>query len=291
MTPIIWNCETGGIPSEGLTVGAPFELKCSGTEVPDFNVSRFSLELQKLDKYRLRILENKGASSNSVQLIVTSYVPGEGELRDVVLTDGQNRISLNGIQFGVASVIKQGEEAKPFPSVAPVNMMWPTYAIAALGGLLLFIVFIAVVVLQRRSRRRKFQAWLETTKTPLSPFDQLNKDLRRAQKDRNPVSQITELEKMTRIFLSRSFEAPLMDASARRVLTTISRRDSRVRVRLAPLTIRLFGEFERVRASLDKDQLNATEALNVTLPQVHELVREFGERVKSEQNKKRRPSS
>ncbi|CAN5422025.1 hypothetical protein BH10BDE1_BH10BDE1_28400 [soil metagenome] len=285
---VMWNCETTDIPSEGLTVGTPFQLNCSGTEVPDFNTKSFSLELEKLDRYRLRILENKGATTSGVQLIVTGYVPGDSPLKDPVLTDGQNRIGLNGIKFDFKSVIKQGEEAKPFASVAPVRLMWPKYAIGAIAGFALLVVLILAYVIQRRRSRKKFQAWLKQSQTPMSSFDQLNKDLRRASKDRNPVSHVAELEKITRTFLSRSYEAPLMSSSAKAILKVISRGDKRTRAKLAPLTIRLFGEFERVSESLSKAQLNAAEALNTTLPQIHELVREFGERVQAEQQKRRR---
>jgi hypothetical protein len=287
-TPVMWNCQTSGLPSEGLTVGAPFGLKCSGTDVPDFNVKNFSLELAKADNYRLRILENKGATTSGVELVVTSYVPGDTSLKEAVLTDGQNRISLEGLNFNVLSVIKQGEEAKPFGSVAPVKLMWPTYAIGTIGGIAFFVILIFAYILQKRRSRRKFQLWLTQSQTPLSPFDQLNKDLRRALKDRNPASHVAELEKLTRTFLSRSYEAPLMAASAKDILKVITRGDKRARARLAPLTIRLFGEFERVGESLAKAQLNATEALNTTLPQIHELVREFGERVRVERQKRRR---
>ena len=285
---VMWNCEVSGVPTEGMSVGTPFNLKCSGTEVPDFNFKTFSLELSKADNYRLRILENKGATSSGVQLVVTSYVPGDTSLKDVDLTDGQNRIGLNGVNFTVMSVIKQGEEAKPFASVAPVRLMWPKYAIGAIAGFALLVILILAYVIQRRRSRKKFQAWLKQSQTPMSPFDQLNKDLRRASKDRNPVSHVAELEKITRTFLSRSYEAPLMSSSAKAILKVISRGDKRARAKLAPLTIRLFGEFERVSESLSKAQLNAAEALNTTLPQIHELVREFGERVRAEQMKRRR---
>lgn len=288
MNSVMWNCQTSGLPPDGLTVGAPFNLNCSGTDVPDFNVKSFSLELPKADNYRLRILENTGATNSGVQLVVTSYVPGDTALKDVVLTDGQNRIGLNGVNFTVMSVIKPGEEAKPFGSMAPVQLAWPNYVFASMAGVVLFLILILAFFLQRRRSRRNFQAWLKQSQTPLQPFDQLNKDLRRAAKDRNPASHVAELEKITRTFLSRTYEAPLMSASAKSVLKLIGRGDKRVRASLAPLTIRLFGEFERVAESLSTAQLGATEALNTTLPQIQELVREFGERIHTEQQKRRR---
>lgn len=281
-----WTCEVNAGEGE-LTVGQPFNVKCGGPEVPGFNSQTMSLELAKAERFNLRILETKSASPTGVDLVVTSYVAGEVAPKNVVLTDGVNRVELQGVHVQVKTVLKEGEEPKPFPSEPPVSMMWPMSAILTIAAVILGILLVIAFIIQRARRRRKFKLWLQAQKTPLSPFDQLNKDLRMSQKERDPATQIRMLEEMTRKFLSRTFEAPLMVAPAKKVLKVITHGDKKSHGRLEPLTIRLFGEFDRISESLKKGELAPLEAMNSTLPQVQELVREFGEIVNRENLKNR----
>lgn len=288
-----WKCEVapheGAVALDGLTVGAKFELKCSGSEVVGFNTKLFSLELVNSDKFRLRILENKQPTSSGVDLVVTSYVPGETSLKDAVLTDGTYRIGLDGISFALKSVIKQDEKEppKPFPPEGPVGLMWPTSTLISLALVFGLILISIIAVVQKRRGRLKFLKWLEANRTPLSPFDQLNKDLRKALKERNPSAQLAELELATQTYLSRLYKAPLLTRSTRLILKVIGGKDRKRRAKLSPITVRLFGEFERVSESVNKSQVNGAEALNVVLPQMHDLIREFAEKVQAEFNKQR----
>lgn len=291
-TATSWACQVSDLPSQGLTVGAPFVLKCAGEEVPGFDSQALSLELPKPDRYRLRILENRAANSSGVELVVTSYVPGDTNLQDVILTDGAHRVGLTGVQYTVMSVIPQGEQPKPFPPEPPVGLMWPMSAMAVIGAFFVALILLIAYLFQRRRSKRKFQTWLRAAQTPLSPFDQLSKDLRLVVKERNPAAHITELERMTRVFLARTLAEPVMNASSKKILKVLAKklgtRDRKINDRLTPLTIRLFGEFERVTEALAKSQLEAQEALNQTLPQIHELVREFGEAIRHEQERRGR---
>lgn len=274
-----WNCEVSGIPEQGLTVGAPFALKCAGAEVSGLSPQTLSLELSKQDKYRLHILENKSVSSTGVDLLVTSYVPGDTSLKDVVLTDGVNRISLSGVNYTVMSVLKEDAPQEPYAAEDPTTLSWPASVLISMGAFVVIAVAMVIYFVQRQARKKKFRLWLEAQKTPLSPFDQLNKDLRRAQKERNPSKQIAELQILTETYLSREFQKPLLDASPKAVLKAVSGDDRRLSAKLRPLVMRLYGEFERLPGALEKSQVSANEALNTVLPQIHEMVREFGETV------------
>ncbi len=292
-TEASWKCLVSphvGFPAlDELTVGAKFDLKCGGSEVTGFNPQSFSLELAKPDKFRLRILENEKSSTSGVELIVTSYVPGDTSLKSAVLTDGTHRILLEGVDFNVKSVIKKEEQEppKPFPPEAPVGLMWPTSAIVAIALIFTGILIGMILIVQKRRRRAKFLAWLAANRTPLSPFDQLNKDLRRILKDRNPSTHLSELELVTQTYLSRKFEAPLMTRAPKVILKIIAAKDKKAMAKLSPITIRLFGEFERVSDSLEKSQLSTAEALSTVFPQIHEMIREFAESVQKESSKDR----
>lgn len=290
MKEITWPCVTD-LPSAEITVGTPFGLSCSGENVETLVATNLSIELSKADRFKLKILENKQTTPSSVEFVVTSYVPGMTSLKDVILTDGTQRIKLTGIDFNIVSVIKEGEKPEPFPPAPPVGLAWPLWAWSFIGLLIALIVGMFLLAFRSRLKKQKFKAWLDSERTPLSPRDHLSRELRRAMKERDPKAQIAILETATRRFLSFEFNEPLMTASARKVLKAVLRRNRRDQKRLTPLTIRLFGEFERVSASLSDGSLSPQEALGVTLPQVHELTREFAESLSqaTERPKARRP--
>lgn len=276
MSDAIWNCETSGIPGDGLTVGHIFELKCAGSPVAGLSIGSLGLELSKPDRYRLKVISAKSASESSVHLQVTSYQAGENKLENVVLTDGLVRIALNGIQFEVRSVLNPTEQdPKPFPPVPPVSLMWPTEVMVFIGTFIFVLIAVSFRIYFLRKKRAEFQAWLTGHRTPLSPMDQLNKELRRVAKERNPETQVVELEKVLREYLARELRAPVLTASPKAILKAASGGDRRVKEKLQPLTVRLFGEFARLQAGLDKKTIDASEALSKTLPELLEMSREF----------------
>lgn len=276
MSDTIWNCEVSGVPSDGLTVGHIFDLKCSGTPVAGLSVQSLGVELAKPDRYRLKVVSAKSASESGVHLQVTSYQVGQNILENVVLTDGLVRISLSGIQFEVRSVLNPMEQdPKPFPPLPPVSLMWPAEVLIFIGSFVLAVIGIFFRVYFLRKKRAEFQAWLSGHRTPLSPIDQLNKELRRVAKERNPSTQVVELEKVLREYLARELREPVLTAPPKVILKCASGGDRRVKEKLQPLTVRLFGEFERLQVGLDKKTIDAAEALSKTLPELLEMSREF----------------
>jgi hypothetical protein len=282
MSDAIWNCEASGVPSDGLTVGQIFDLKCSGGAVAGLSVQSLGLELAKPDRYRLKVVSAKSANESGVHLLVTSYQTGENKLENVVLTDGLVRISLSGIQFEVRSVLSPLEQdPKPFPPHPPVSLMWPTEVIVLIASLVFALIGLTFRVYFLRKKRAEFQAWLSGHRTPLSPIDQLNKELRRVAKERNPSTQVIELEKVLREYLARELREPVLNASPKIILKRASGGDRRVKEKLQPLTARVFGEFDRLQVGLNKKTIDATEALSKTLPELLEMSRELAVAVNS----------
>lgn len=276
MSDADWKCEIPELPNDGLTVGHVFELKCAGSPVAGLSVQSLGLELAKKDRHRIKVISAKNTDESGVLLQVTSYQTGENKLENVVLTDGLVRISLSGIQFEVRSVLDPSDQdPKPFPPLPPVSLMWPTEVIVVVGSLILALIALFFRIYFRRKKRAEFQAWLTGHRTPLSPMDQLNKELRRVAKERSPETQLAELEKVLREYLARELREPLLIASPKMILKRACGGDRRVREKLQPLTLRLFGEFARLKAGLDKKSIDTSKALGKTLPELLEMSREF----------------
>lgn len=282
MSDVSWNCSVEKVPPTGLTVGTLFELGCQGPQVAGLVPTSLGLELAKADRYKLQVLEVKSAGETGFQAVVTGYVPGQINLESAVLTDGLVRIALKGIEFEVQSVLDPADkEPKPFPPEGPVGLMWPR---PVLFSILLLVLLIGAGVLfgiRRRRQAHAFREWLEKNQTPLSPIDQLNKELRRIAKDRNPLSQVTEMQRVTREYLARETRAPVLTASPKSIFRKISDGDSKFRQAIGPKTIRLFSEFERLTEGLEKKSIDDKEALSRSLPALMDLVSEYAEQVRS----------
>jgi len=276
MSDAIWKCETSEIPKDGLTVGHVFDLKCGGSPVAGLSVQSLGLELAKPDRYRLKVISAKSVSDSGVHLQVTSYQVGDNKLENVVLTDGLVRISLSGVQFEVGSVLNPtDQDPKPFPPLPPVSLMWPTEVIVLIGSFVLALIALFFRVYFLRKKRAEFQAWLTGHRTPLSPMDQLNKELRRVAKELSPETQVAELEKVLREYLARELREPVLFVSPKLILKHACAGDRRLKEKLQPLTVRLFGEFVRLRTGLEKKTIDTSEALSKTLPELLEMSREF----------------
>lgn len=282
MSDVNWNCAVEKVPPTGLTVGTLFELSCQGPQVAGLVPTSLGLELAKADRYKLHVLEVKSAGETGFQAVVTGYVPGQINLESAVLTDGLVRIALKGIEFEVQSVLDPAEkEPKPFPPENPVGLMWPS---SVLISILLFVVALGGLVLLGIRRRRQAQAfgeWLEKNQTPLPPIDQLNKELRRIAKDRNPRSQVAEMERATREYLARESRASVLKASPKAIAVKISNGDRKFQQAIAPKTVRLFSEFERLTEGLEKKSIDDKEALSRSLPALMDFVSEYAEQVRA----------
>ncbi|MDX9730140.1 MAG: hypothetical protein RBT63_00080 [Bdellovibrionales bacterium] len=294
-----WNCNIS--TPEQVTVGTEFELRCAGPAVDGLSTNTLSLELAKPDRYRLRILENKSTSTSEVHLVVTSYTAGENKIEGAILTDGIARIELSPLRFQITSVLKQDDpQQKPFPPESPVGLAWPASALFGIGLFVFAVLGVIALFVRHRRAGARFEAWLEANQTPLSPFDQLNKDMRHASRERDPARQLAELEQAVRWYLVRLLEdsklrlherslihsregrsrRPVSGEKIWRMLKRRSRGDRRVEDRLRPLTIRLMGELDRVSTMMlaPVKGESTVEASRVTLQQVfelHEMVREF----------------
>lgn len=288
MSDVNWNCSVEKVPETGLTVGTLFELDCQGAQVAGLVSNSLGLELAKADRYKIQVLEVKSANDSSFNAVVTGYIPGQIKLESVVLTDGLVRIGLKGIEFEVQSVLDPAEqEPKPFPPEAPIALMWPRSVL--LGILLVFLTLVSFIMLAIRRRRKAqaFQDWLEKNQTPLSPIDQLNKELRRAARDRNPLAQVNEFERITREFLARETRAAVLSANPKAIVRKISLGNKKFQKAIAPKAIRLFSEFERLQSGLETKSIDEKEALTRSLPVLLDLVGEFAEDVRQQTERSR----
>ena len=297
------KCEVNGAPESGLTVGALFSLDCT-SEVPiTLDANNLSLQLAKPDRFRLKILETKSIGGMEAHFIATSYTVGDNKVTGAVLSDGKVGLAIEPISFQVQSVLDPTEEPKAEPPFDPAFLMWPVWVFVAIAAVASVLFSVSVWIWRRRSRSRKFNSWLQSISTPMSPFDQMNRDLRRAARERKPLLQLELIETCFREYLCRTYRHDFRRASPRRAARLIqssagqrrgstSHRSSADAARSAAKNAHLFfSEIERVKLALSEGrsdrQLDEREALAKTLPALHELLHDLSNEIESNHKKRK----
>lgn len=205
---IQWNCHVTG--ADDLTVGTEFVLTCSGSEVPFAGDGVFVMTASG-DPFQLKLLRIVKGSGTELEAIVTSYRPGDGSSQSYLLTDGRQQVELKNVSFIVKSVI-QGQQ-EPYPRFPPWVMTLPIWFWLGFASAVLVSLAAALWKLHIRKENKKLMAEALSYKTNRPAVDEFYKELRQleklAEKEQLSVtSQVSEFEKIFRLYLTRHFEIP-----------------------------------------------------------------------------------
>ncbi|MCM2281494.1 MAG: hypothetical protein NDI61_06570 [Bdellovibrionaceae bacterium] len=241
----IWMCQAQKADSQEmpvgpleqpLTVGEKFILTCEGATVP-LDSQKLTLRLPQAEKYSVRLLRVHSLNENKGVFTATSYRVGEGQVRDVVLTDGIKSVELRNIDLKLQSSIDPATnpEGKPFAPPVPLAITWPIWLWATIGGVLFLLTSICFMIIRRRTQRKALMAELERHGTALTPYHQFNKDLRQLAREFPMLKPtdwthsiasryIDELNRHFRWYLSRQFTVPAFQWSDQLILREIKKR-------------------------------------------------------------------
>jgi hypothetical protein len=262
-----WECTLsqldGGELTE-LTVGQELMFNCQGNYVDglhrDFSLAIYDKK-GKPQKYFLHRLETLSSSETDLKAKVTSY--RAGTFKDVpvriLMSNGQQIEVQPPLSWSVKSVIEKPEQ-KPYGAIGPIELAMPFWywGIFLVGGGLILLFLIRVF--RKRMDRKKLLEDLARHGTALSPFNQLNKDLRKVSRalsyfneETLTVSQaheyMAEIEKEFRLFLIRELSVPALNWSNKEILKEIERYHPKVAYERNSEISRLLAEFNRAKNS------------------------------------------
>lgn len=222
-------------PETPLTVGAIFKIECT---TPSFTLNPSQLKFETKKPYQLKLLQSEVQPDGRIILQVTSYQVGELTSEGVVLTDGVNKVSLNGIKTTVASVIDKNNPPKgpygPFGGFVlslPIFYLWVVLIVLGLSALWLGFRF------YRRWQKKRLIEGLKKHDSRLSPLTQLHVRFRQLERQRvleqqkvgevsssALVNQFVEMDEIMRVYLIRQFKIPAQDWSDRLILNDFQNR-------------------------------------------------------------------
>lgn len=241
-----WVCRMSGLDEKGqltgdlkepITVGKKFHLACEGEPVT-LNGSALFLELPKELKYSLRLLETRSLTETRAEFIATTWMTGQIDLKNPVLTDGMKRVDLGELSLRSESVLdpQTNPEGKPYGPWSPQHMAYPLYVWIALIAIFALAALIFYLGLRKSMRRKRLLAELEKHATALSPYNHFNKELRKLGRQSTLESNgaddgegarqyFVDLDRSFRWFLARELIVPALDSSPREVVREVLKVD------------------------------------------------------------------
>lgn len=251
MADVSCQIESGNTePWPGLTVGQRFVLRCEGSW-PVMDPQSLELRLAETDKNKLKLFAFNPLSPGLAELQVTSYVPGQHDLKAVQLVDAQNSVVLNNLKFEVISVQDPQQPAKePIPPIGPL-VFFPWAVVVALMGVVLALMFGVLLAIVRRRLRARLLNEVIGKAYQYPPLPELYRELRALQRKHlfltdpkassadAPLGEILdELNQVLRIYLTRVYLIPAHRWPSKRTtqeLSVIFGTDSELSPKLAEL--------------------------------------------------------
>lgn len=267
MTSTTWTCrmaliEEANVPVEHmtLTVGQVFLVNCEGPAVEwsEDAAQKLKIELPKENAFALQLLKVKSLTSEKVSAEVTSYRVGDLPTIPLVLSDGEPKVILTGLNWKTESILKAETEEPPtpFPPFGPFeNQYYLKLAALSLGGLLLVLAILSYFI-WRRVKKKKFIERLKKLDRGLSPLHNLQRELRQLGRQVSfeergvtiRLEMIQQLDQVFRQFVMTEFRFEAEQGSPDQISRRLKKINWRWHRKVGPLLYSSLREIERAKS-------------------------------------------
>lgn len=300
----VWNCSLAmesGDSVTTMTVGDIVYLTCNGDYFaelkPPFQFHQLvpheeEGKAPKKVKYHIHPLEVLAANETDLKLQVTSYrVGSHKDLSLQITTADGKKLMTSPMSWEVSSVIKDPKQ-QPYGPMGPFEMSQPWWYYTSIGvGVVLVVAWLIRLIKKKMDRRRMVEE-LARHGTALSPFNQLNKDLRKASrkigffKSGQLTSGIGEevveaISKEFKMYLVRQLLVPADQWTTRETLQEIKKYHPKIYFERS-------ADIRRVYAELEKAQRAGEQVTTRDCEQLIEMVRVVSEGITELNRRSRR---
>lgn len=217
-----------GLEKETLTVGRHFYLNCEGTWDREFDFSKAFVVLDESTKNTIKVFKIEARNANTFDVDLVLYVAGDIRTTQFKISDGQKEIDLGAQNFKVKSVLPQQTEKPPEPYGYVLSQLtWPWQYSAAILVVFLFILASILLTIAYKMKWRGRMDRLKNHDSPLAADSQFYKEIRKAEKNEFPIS---ELERICKVYILRTYRAPIFELSLRQTISFIKRTHPRLKM-------------------------------------------------------------
>ncbi|WP_413288374.1 hypothetical protein [Bdellovibrio sp. HCB337] len=294
--------KVSGLEDNQLTVGREFYLACKGDWPKTLKLENLKFVGDENFKYQLKLLGFEFRSPEEADLKVTSYLPAQYQIPQLVLTDGEQTLDLGQVQFEVVSILPpqqpqqqqgvhiEGQEqpkVEPYGPFGPATIPVPALYWLALLGSIGFMAIMIALKIWRYNQRREMLLRLKEHDSALSPLLEFHQSMRRLQRS-NPVfygkegtlaelrEGTKELSRMFKVYISRRLKVPAFEWNERLIVKDIRKYHPPVYESYSKRIHDLFGEFRKAEGAdqklAGKDISQLAETLRKTLEGIENLM-------------------
>jgi hypothetical protein len=176
--------KVSGLPDQQLTVGRVFYYKCEGDWSANIQIENLKVQFAPTEKgpelsaYSVRALGFELRDPQTAELKLVSYQPGDHQVGQITLLDGEKSIALPGFQLQVQSVLSEEQPAKPFGPMGPLSLSVPLVYWLILVSVLGLAIFSMALAYRKKKNRMECFNQIQKDATGPTPLIQFHRDLR-----------------------------------------------------------------------------------------------------------------
>jgi hypothetical protein len=176
--------QVSGLPDQQLTVGRIFYYNCEGDWSANIQIETLKVQFApnengaELSAYSVRALGFELRNPEMAELKLVSYQPGDHQVGQITLLDGEKSIVLPGFQLQVQSVLSQDQPVKPFGPMGPLSLSVPLVYWLILVSVLGLAIFSMALAYRKKKNRIECFNQIQKDSTGPTPLIQFHRDLR-----------------------------------------------------------------------------------------------------------------
>lgn len=284
----VWHCDLKS--TDQLTVGTPFQMNCTGDIAVNWPSAAPQIVLpEKAQPYSLVILSATKLDANAAELIVTSYRTGEIKPDYIRVMSGDFGFEASGLNWKVQTVLKQGQQSKPYGPIGPFHLPMPTWVWVLVALVLASLCSGLWLWFRRVQERRRLAADLgQHANAALTPSAQLHKELRALSRklihaaDTSAVGEWNAaLDQALRVYLMLEFNFLTLRLQRSQLLAGFKRKNREAFEAYSADLKKIFSEMDRFQTHASSHQASEFEQILI-------LARQWCDRIEKDQVKKQR---
>lgn len=224
----VWECtwrDPVRQPNENPQVGDLLRMTCQGPPDEHLQANIFFLEKENL-KHVLKVIEVKKTNPGDIDLVVTSYLPGEHKGLVLKFSDSEIIAQTSPLDLTIQSVLPPGQKVEPYPLYGPFEANYSWWLWFIIVATIIVFSLPAVKYIKKRRQKNKLLGNTELQMREQSLLHDMSKFYRSQKRfiegsDFQADTCLHEIDKTVREYLVIRYKVPAFDWSRSAIVSDI----------------------------------------------------------------------